>query len=169
MVDDSFFTPSGTVAMHLTRNSILIDAPASEAAVFCAVASTLQIMRTTESPGQSLVCHFPEIHVLDPQCSLGAHFNDSIIRAAVLRAAKPRELEFPDIELEQARRQLAAAIVIDEAKDVHNLSFEIGVAMALHKLPSVLSEGGVGDTVRARGWESVFGNFEEIATRRVIA
>jgi hypothetical protein len=167
MVRDLFFVPEGAAAMRLTKNSILIDEPASQADVFCVVASTLQTMRTTDVPGKTLVSHFPEIHVLDPQCAFGTHFNDSILRAAVLRAARARELEYPDAEQESARRQLAAAVVVDPRPDMHDLSFEIGVAMMLHKLPSILAEPGVDDMLRERGWQSAFADFEASAKGRL--
>ncbi|MBI5769619.1 MAG: hypothetical protein HZA93_17720 [Verrucomicrobia bacterium] len=167
MMGDLFFMPEGMAAMRLTKNSILIDEPASQADVFCVVASTLQTMRTTDVPGKTLVSHFPEIHVLDPQCAFGNHFNDSVLRAAVLRGAKARELEYPDAEQESARRQLAAAVIIDPRPDMHDLGFEIGVAMALHKLPSILSESGVEDVVQERGWKSAFSDFEASAKGRL--
>lgn len=169
MISDLFFVPAGAAPMLLTMNSILINHSGSQADVLCAVANALQTMRTNDGPGQSLVSHFPEINVLDPQCSLGTHFNDSVIRAAVLRAARSCELEHPETEHESARRRLAAAIVRDSSSDMNNLSFEIGIAMALYKLPSIVSEPGVEDVLRERGWDVTFAAFDAASKGSLIS
>jgi hypothetical protein len=168
LVDDVFFTPSGSPELRLTRNSILTGSPATQADVFCAVASAIQEMRTDPNAAQTLVSFFPELHVLDHACYLGAHFNESVIRAAVLRAAKTRELEYPSAEQERDRRQAVVDVLKDAKPDVHNLAFEIGVAMAFHKLPSITPDTDIRDILRTRRWEQVFADFAAAAKHRFI-
>lgn len=132
-----FFKLPGEAEMRLTPNSIFLPEPATEADVFAAAASALEEMRTNPSNPDHLALTYPEIPVLHIDNYLGAQFNDSVIRAAILRASFRPELECPDARSEDQRHERMTEILLSNARDINNLTLELLLAMAVHKLPKL--------------------------------
>lgn len=136
----------------LGPNSVLAPQHASEAEVFAAVASTIQRMRTHADPQRRLAsCEYPIISVIDPRDSLGNTFSESIIRAAIVRASKRVELERVRAEDERARTNLVKQIIFDTEKDINNVSLELFLGIAMHKLPPISVSSGELEGLSARG------------------
>jgi len=157
MQDDIFFKLSTEGKMRLTPNSIFLPQPASEAEVFAAVASALQEMRTNPKSPDYLGLAYPEVPVVSLENYLGGHFNDSVIRASILRAATRSELERPHAHGEGERHDRMAEIVTSSASDINNLTLELLLGVALHKLPALslgseqraaLQKRGYGETIQ---------------------
>jgi len=156
MQADAFFKLTSEAEMRLTPNSIFLPQPANDAEVFAAVASALQDMRTNLQNPDHLTLTYPEIPVLSVENYFGAHFNDSVIRASILRAAIRPELERPHAEGEEERHRKALEVLVSQAGDVNNLTLELLLAVASHKLPIlkispdqrlILEARGYGDAI----------------------
>lgn len=152
LIKDAIFSLSDEAPLNLTPNSILLPSPATHADVFAAVASALQEMRTNPNNPDYLTFAFPERSVLCPEHYLGEHFNDSIIRAAVLRAARRAELERPLALREKERQTRTVETLFNVEGDRSNLSLELLLAVAAKKLPRPVLTAEQHAQLAARGY-----------------
>jgi hypothetical protein len=103
-----------------------------------------------------LISQYPKLHILDPENYAGVRFYETIIRAAILRAATRKELEFPTAMEEERRMIKLAGIIRESSPDKFNFSFEIILSAALHKAPNIRMDRPLTELVRDRGWMEVF-------------
>jgi hypothetical protein len=155
MIDDAFLLPEGAEPFRLTPNSIFCNEPASQADMIGVISSCLQGMRTDSADQGYLSALFPEMRVLHSDNYLGGQFNDSIIRAALLRCSKHCELEHPQADGEKRRHDLAAGLVNNDDADIHNLVYEIVLAIAQRKLPVLSITPAQRTVIDGRGWGDV--------------
>jgi len=133
--NDAFLRAKEDNPLELTTNSILLNTGGSHADLIAAVANRVQRMRTGEDADRLTSGGFPEHDVLCSSCYFGNTFNDSVIRAAVLRVTTRPELEFSEDEAERARRELTVSILTSEKRNESDLSCEILLASASGHLP----------------------------------
>lgn len=128
------WSSSGTFDFHLGPASMFAPQGSTDAELFASVASALQSMRSGGDRSR-LDEDFtqPVAKVLNPDLYLTGRFYDDIIRAAILRAARPHDLRAPKIERRLVRaitRELLDARLVD-------LRSEMLWAIAQEKLPIV--------------------------------
>ena len=129
--ENVFFTLVAHTKLNFTPNSIFMSAPATEGDVFAAVASALQSMRDEEI----LMPSFPDITVLNWENYLGGHFTDSLLRAAILRAATVAELRYATAAKEAERVKAVSEVLKSNDSGTFNLTAELAVAALLGKVP----------------------------------
>ncbi len=135
LIQDALLQDGFTDPLRLERGSIFAPPEASQAAVFAAVASAFQTMRTV--PESDIPPLGPRRHplstVLRATDYLLDTFTDSIVRAAFLRTAAPDELVYATSEKEADRQVLITDIVANGAGHVCDLGHELILASALRK------------------------------------
>jgi hypothetical protein len=128
-IDDDF---------RLTPNSIFAHDAASQAEIFIAVASTIQQLRVHEDPTKNIGRHhYPILNCLDPGDYLGKTFTDTVLRAAILRAATNVELERVKGEDEAKRCADAKSLILSVRSDENSIAIELLLASALRKIPRI--------------------------------
>ena len=137
MVNGLFLEVSNGSDLDLTTNSIFIGIPASQADVVAAISNKLAIMRCDSGDFGLKSTGFPDRAVLDCDCYLGCWFNDSIIRATILRMATKAELEFSLDGAEKHRREKMLSILQSHNETEFNLSAELVLGSALGRLPPI--------------------------------
>lgn len=128
--------------VSLTAGSIFIPKKKGtrEAAVFAAVASALQEMRTRKE--RALESRFPFPTIVDPKMYLSGRFNDAILKAAILRASSQDELICVSARGEQDRLDLLKTLS-GNRKEGACLNIELALASAVGKLPSIAGESAI--------------------------
>jgi len=133
--EDGFLRAQTELPMKLTQNSVFIGIKASHADVIAAVGNRLQRMRAGEDEHSLVSGSFPERRVVDPECYFGKDFNDSILRAAMLRMTTRAEIEFARASDERNRRERARSCLMSRKIRENDLSCELFVAAIRHHLP----------------------------------
>lgn len=144
---DLFLAVDGHPDLKLGRESIFVEAPASQASVFAAVASALQSLRV-ESPEQSVPVlgprRYPLSTVLNYKEYLVDTYTDSILRACILRATVRDELVYADRCAEREKGRRARILIMSDVPSRANLAAELGLAIADGKFPGVADGGDIG-------------------------
>jgi hypothetical protein len=123
---------------RLTDNSIFAPQNAGQAEVFVAAASTIQRLRVHDDLTKNIGRHhYPMLNCIDPEDYLGQTFRDPVLKAALLRAVAPGELERVKGEDEISRARMAKRWILSAAPDESVIGLEIAVAAALGKLPNL--------------------------------
>jgi hypothetical protein len=145
---DVMWTRSTRADFELTNGSIFIPKRdgTREAAIFAAVASALQEMRTRTN--RKLESRFPLSTVIDPRMYLGGRFNDAVLKAAILRASHGHELTCVAAPGEQDRMDLLE-IPVSKRQEGPSLNIEISLASAVGKLPPITASTPSGKAVGA--------------------
>ena len=138
LTENLYLQISGSQAWNLAGGSIFAQAGACEAAVFVAVASALQDLRTVQhDKGRPLLGprRFPWATVLEYKKYLLHMYNESTIRAAFLRASARDELVYTDVGKEKDRASLARKLIFSNDRRDCDLAGELGYAIADKKFP----------------------------------
>lgn len=136
MSDDIFIVPEGFNALELKSGSIFGPPSTAQSNVFCTVAGALQILRTKtldKSPLLDDAC-FPINPVLHESYYL-RYFTDSILMAAIFRAARASELVFANMDRE--KRRTKAILRFLRTKTTGDLECEVALAESLGKFPEL--------------------------------
>jgi len=132
---NNVFWKASCAPAQLSTNSIFMDATAaSEADVLFCIAAAVHHLRGRDGSAR-LEWKYPNIAVLDDRNYLGQRFTDDILRVAIMRVAKWRELlriNFPD---EETRRSNLGTLLTQSNSEM--LHLESIVASLAHKLPQV--------------------------------
>jgi len=137
---------------RLTENSLFAPPDCSEAAVFAAVASAIQRLRTDDDPRRNLAQqNYPQATCICPHDYLGNTFTDPILRAAILRSARRAEVERVKGEDEAHRSALAKSILLADKSDEHSVSIELLIAIATRKVPLPTFSGNEMKILEERG------------------
>lgn len=145
LVRDLFLAGSARGRTAFNGNSVFLKAPATQADVFVAVASSIQRLRvgediyrdpTTKRESQPrLQPHYPQISFLAVENYLGNRFSEPAIRSAILRASLASDLASPTTLTENKRIKLAKEVVLEKRIPQKDLTVELILAMASGKLP----------------------------------
>jgi hypothetical protein len=121
--------------LKLYSGSIFLPPGTPQATVFAAIASALQHLRTTRSEPQPPLGprRYPIATVLKVREYLKDVYKDSILRAAILRAACADELVYMNEAAERRRTGLVTALVRSAAADERDLALELILAHAGRK------------------------------------
>jgi hypothetical protein len=123
---------------RLGQNSIFAPAGCAPAAVFAAISSALQRLRTDPTASRTLNRRlYPQRNCICADDYLGNTFTDPILRACFLRSAYRHELEKMAGEDELERAAAAKRILVDPDPPEHGLAAELALAIALQKLPPI--------------------------------
>ena len=143
---DLFLGVDGHPDLEIRKESIFVEAPASQASVFAAVASALQSLRV-ESPKQSAPVlgprRYPLSTVLYYKEYLVHTYTDSILRASILRAAVRDELVYADKCAEREKGRRVRELIMSDIRSRANLAAELGLAIADRKFPEVADSGEI--------------------------
>jgi hypothetical protein len=122
---------------RLGQNSIFAPADCTPTAVFAAVSSALQRLRTDPDAARTLNRRlYPQRNCICTDDYLGNSFTDPILRASFLRGAHRHELEKMSAEDEMKRGNAAKRVLLDAQPIEHALAVELLLAIALQKVPS---------------------------------
>ncbi|HEX4693553.1 hypothetical protein [Sphingomonas sp.] len=135
LVDDLFLVPLGAKPLTLYRGSIFLPPSAPQATVFAAISSALQQMRTVAVDTRPRLGprRYPIATVLTAHEYLQDVYKDSILRAAVLRAARGEELRYTNERAENERTAMVEHLLISAKPDESDLTLELILAHAGHK------------------------------------
>ena len=139
---------------NIVGGSIFTQAGACEASVFVAVASALQDLRTVQHDAGRPVLgprRFPWATVLEYKKYLLHMYNESIIRAAFLRAATRDEVVYTDVVGERNKAILARELIFSDKKNEYDLAGELAYAIAERKFPEFKLDKEVLDRLQALG------------------
>lgn len=121
---------------RLGRNSIFAPAGCTPTAVFAAISSALQRLRTDSAGARTLSRRlYPQRNCICADDYLGNTFTDPILRASFLRGALRHELEKMSAEDEMKRGKAAKRVLVDGEPMEHSLAVELLLAIALQKVP----------------------------------
>jgi hypothetical protein len=139
LTSHAFWRPAGHGPPALSNNSMFLpnlNTP-TDADVFVAVSAALQYLRIVP---KGLHFEYPHIALLHPRVYLGTTFNDAILKMAILRAARRRELTCWKEASENSRRADVALLLagrgIDESER-ESVRMELFVAMGARRVPAV--------------------------------
>lgn len=140
--------------VSFTQGSFFVDFPARPSAVVASVAATLQEMREDSDERKRLSpTGFPLRSVLG-LADLD-RYSDSMLRAAILRAATAAELRRTGELEENKRSQWARAILQDQSDDAKRLRRELLVAVLMHKLPRQTLDLPTLEVLRREGFREI--------------
>ena len=140
LTNDIFFQPTGLRGLQLTKGSIFVTLPASQAAVFAAVAGAIQELRTIpEEKRQASLGprRFPLATVLAYKEYLSDTYTDSILRASILRGAEREELVYTSEKTEAMRLRAARKLLLSKALTEIDLVWELYLGSLDGKLPGL--------------------------------
>lgn len=139
LVDDLFLSVEGHPSLEITKGSIFLDAPASQAATFAAVAGAIQVLRSQEAVNRPVLGprRFPVSTILNDEEYLESIYTDSVLRAAFLRAGQIDELVPTGRDANSRRTSRAEHLILSEDISDSNLTPEILYAAAAGKLPNL--------------------------------
>lgn len=152
LADDVFLEGMNLPPMALTPNSVMVSDPASQAAVFAAVACTLQEMRTERDEDKRLAPDgFPLRSILTID-DLKDRYTDPILRAAILRAAYARELNRAQESAEALRTDWAQRCLKSGDEADRLLRRELLLNVLLDKFSPRVLDKQLLETLRAEGF-----------------
>lgn len=133
--DDAFLHPAHLPTPKLGPNSLYVRDPCTQADVFAALSSALQILRTETGLKPALLGprHYPLATVLHHEDYLRQKWTDTVLRAAFLRAASCDELIWTEREREDERTLALEHIIRHASPDEHDLILEVLLAACLGK------------------------------------
>ena len=138
--DDAFLHPADLPTPKLGPGSFYVRDPCTQADVFAALSSALQILRTQAGLKAALLGprHYPLATVLHHEDYLLQKWTDTVLRAAILRAARCAlraascdELVWTARDRERERTQAFEQIIRHASPDEHDLMPEIILAACL--------------------------------------
>ena len=134
--EDIFVVPRGFSSLSLREGSFFGPPNTSQSNVFCAVAGALQMLRTKVVDNGPLLDdqYFLINPVLNESYYL-RYFTDSILMAAIFRAARASELVFANTDRE--KRRTRAILRYLRTRTTGDLACEVAVAEALGKFPEL--------------------------------
>jgi hypothetical protein len=132
LVEGLFFVAPDVMPMRLYSGSIFLPPGTPQATVFAAIGSALQQLRTTGSDRRPTLGprRYPIATVLKALEYLKNVYKDSVLRAAILRAACSQELVYMSEPAEQRRTALVSALLTSAAPDEGDLALELILASA---------------------------------------
>lgn len=135
LVDELFLVSPGEKPLTLYAGSIFLAAGTPQATVFAAISSALQQMRTVApDTGPRLgPRRYPIATVLTAHEYLHDVFKDSILRAAILRAARSEELRYTNDHAENERTAMVDHLLTSAKPDERDVAIELILAHAGHK------------------------------------
>ncbi len=135
LVDDLFLVAPGTAPLQLYGGSIFVPPVTPQATVFAAIASAVQRLRTLPGDGRPTLGprRYPVATVLRAREYLQDVYKDSILRAAVLRAANAEELNYMNEQRERRRTNMVAALLTSSRSDEADVALELVLAHAHRK------------------------------------
>lgn len=148
LVNDLYMAGAPDAVMTINDNSIFIEAGATQAEVFSAVAAALQRLRagvdeySTPPSRPKLHRVYPVVPYLHPINYQGDRFTEAVIRSSIIRAATVADLEAPT-SVEEARRGATFkqnVLRVDEPR--HDMTLELLLAAAMGKFPAIQWEPG---------------------------
>jgi len=130
--DNLFLKPSDTDRLSFTIDSFFAPLGSSEAWMYGAVASTIQFLRNSEN---SKILRRPTLGIETYPVSTVIKYNDylvdcwsdSIIRASIIRAAQPLELEYANSSIEAERLEAARTLIGSDIDDDSDLRCELWI------------------------------------------
>lgn len=133
--DDAFLHQSDMPTPKLGPGSFYVRDPCTQADVFAALSAALQILRTQTGLKAALLGprHYPLATVLHHEDYLLQKWTDTVIRAAILRAASCDELVWTAPDRERERTQAFEQIIHHASPNEHDLMLEIILAAHLGK------------------------------------
>lgn len=135
LVEELFFVAPDVMPMRLYSGSIFLPAGTPQATVFAAVGSALQQLRTVGTDRRPTLGprRYPIATVLKALEYLKNVYKDSVLRAAVIRAACAQELVYMNEAAERRRTALVGALLTSAAADEGDLALELILAHAAGK------------------------------------
>ncbi|MBE7456485.1 MAG: hypothetical protein HS102_07635 [Planctomycetia bacterium] len=105
----------------------------NQAEVFCAIVGVLHHLRGLGGRSESLNHDIHVKRILSPRCF--DRFNDGVVQAALLRAARPSELDF-SVSTESSRlmRQILDYVLANSHRDAGEAAREFAIAIATERL-----------------------------------
>ena len=136
MDQNIFITPSGQGPLSLKKDSFIGPPSLAQSNIFCVIAGTLQRLRTEHVDGTPLLDdqYFLIKPVLDKSCYM-TFFTDSVLVAAILRAAMADELVYVNADREKDRTDMVLKNL--KEKTTGELEYEINFAKSLGKFPEL--------------------------------
>lgn len=129
--------------LTFTSGSLFGELTATQAAIFAAVASALQVLREPTSgvdrTPQLGPKHFPVSTVVDDLEYLKDTFTDSLLRACFLRAALPFELIYAAKDREDVKTNRAVERIMSSDPTERDIGAEIIYAYLQGKFPELMS------------------------------
>jgi hypothetical protein len=154
-----FLKAPGVERLRYTPGSILAPSSADDASLFASIASGVQMMRSEEGvkgTGKPPLGppHFPLATILDCEPEF---FSDSLIKACMIRAAKPYELVYTGRKSESDRSNQALSDLRAEDTSINDIGAEIVLAALSDKFPALdLSGGDMPDVMGRLGLTRLF-------------
>jgi hypothetical protein len=136
MDQDIFITPTDHDSLKLKKDSFVGPPGLAQSNVFCTIAGALQRLRTEGVDGKPLLGeqYFLIKPVLNESYYL-RYFTDSVLMAAIFRAATADELVYADAEREKSRTRAIRDRL--HTKTTSDLACEIAFAESLGKFPQL--------------------------------
>jgi hypothetical protein len=156
MRDDLFLVAPPRPPFEITRDSLFAEPGTSQADVFASVAAAVQVLRCSPPAGRPPLGRrrFPVSTVLKGREYLHEMYTDSILRAAIIRAAEPDELAYADNEKEEERTDWVRHLITSLLPDEWELVPELLLSAALDKC-SIASPPEVAESLEAHGFDSM--------------
>lgn len=135
LVDDLFLVGPENSPLNLNSGSIFLPPGAPQATVFAAICSALQQLRTNATDKRPVLGprRYPVATILKAREYLKVVYTDSILRSAILRAARSEELVYMAEASERRRTGLISALLTSPDQDKCDLAFELILAHAAGK------------------------------------
>jgi hypothetical protein len=152
MRDDLFLVAPPRPPFEITPGSLFAEPDTSQADVFASVAAAVQVLRCSPPAGRPPLGRrrFPVSTVLKGREYLHETYTDSVLRAAIMRAAEPDELVYADNEKEGERTDWVRHLITSPLPDEWELIPELILAAALEKC-SLSFDPKVVSAVQSRG------------------
>ena len=134
MDQDIFVVPKGYSSLELKKDSFLGPPGLAQSNVFCVVVGALQVLRTERVDETPLLDdqYFLIKPVLNESYYL-RYFTDSVLMAAIFRAARASELVFGDTDREKRRTRAIRDYL--RTRTTGDLACEVALAKLLGKFP----------------------------------
>jgi hypothetical protein len=154
LVDDVFLAGTDDLQVALTLGSFFVGSPARPSVVAASVAAALQEMREEPEHSERLSPNgFPLRSVLGV-ADLD-RYTDSMLRAALFRAATVAEFRRTE-ELEEEKRAVwARAVLQSPGKDAKRLRRELLVAVLMYKVPRETLDSQTLQKLRKEGFSEI--------------
>lgn len=133
-------------------HSIFVGPGAPQAVVFAAVASAVQQLRFAEKGIGLSTQSYPAVPVLHWTEHLREVFQDTSLRASVLRSTNRSEIEPVDPQSDKQRRKGIRKLLLDQNRNTNNLTWEILYQIGAKKLPNLQLKDGDLRKLRRRGF-----------------
>jgi hypothetical protein len=154
LVDGVFLAGGDNLQVTLSSGSYFVKLPATSSVVAASVAAALQEMREEPEHSERLSPNgFPLRSILG--VSDLDRYTDSMLRAAIFRAATAAELRRTDESEEEKRALWARAILQSQGKDAKRLRRELLVAVLMYKVPRETLNSPTLQMLRKEGFREI--------------